>query len=153
MFQHCFPRFKILPTLITDLRKCILAVPVAPVSVKARFPHLFPAVFTLDQLVPSVIMQGFVVFHQVSLSGEGLVTEMAGERFVFEMNHGNMRAQRVLGLQYLPAVRTEVSLAAGTVLVLPRHLPRLPLDLILTQLALTEVLWLGPPTQELLVLR
>ena len=106
MFQHCFPRFKILPTLITDLRKCILAVPVAPVSVKVRFPHLLPAVLALDQIVPVLIMLCFVVFHQIRISGEGLVTELAGERFVFEMDHGNMRAQSVLALQYLPAVRT-----------------------------------------------
>ena len=128
-------------------------MPVAPVSVEVRFPHRLPTVPTLDQIVPALIMLGLVVFGQLRLGGKVLITEMAGERFLSQMNHSDVRAQSVLGLQYLPAVRTEVSLAAGTVLVLPRHLPRLPLDLILTQLALTEVLWLGPPTQELLVLR
>ena len=48
-------------------------MPVAPVPVEVRSPHLLPTVLTLDQLLLPLIVLGSVVFGQIRLGGEALV--------------------------------------------------------------------------------
>ena len=61
MSQHRFPRFKIFTTFGTYFGLIVLAVPVAPVSVEVTLLHLFPALSTLNQFVPILVMDCSVV--------------------------------------------------------------------------------------------
>ena len=133
MFQHCLPRFKIFTTFITYLRLVVFAMLVAPVSVEVTLSHVFPAVLADHQLAPGLVVDCKVVFGQLSLGSASLATEVTRDVLLFLMDDSDVTAERVPGSEDLPAVGTEVGLAAGTGLVLVLG-HRLALNLIPGQL-------------------